>query len=84
MGNRGTNSTTTACKRLEILTPIGFIVLYIIAAAVGLCITYLVIRAAVMNALISHYKTVRLYEATGNWEPGPHGTGEPIVIPGKA
>lgn len=50
---------------------------------IWLAVMYWVIKTAVRHALISHYKTVRLYERTGTWEPGPHSTGEPMPIPAK-
>jgi len=49
----------------------------IIGVAISLVATYLIIRLAVTHALISHYKTVRLYERTGEWQAGPHDWREP-------
>jgi hypothetical protein len=54
-----------------------YLIGYLIAALISFAILYLVVRAAVLHALISHYKTVRLFERTGEWQSGPHGTGEP-------
>ncbi|KPG80307.1 hypothetical protein [Frigoribacterium sp. RIT-PI-h] len=60
---------------MELLIP------YFISALVTLAIAYFVIRAAVLSALISHYKTIRLYERTGEWQPGPHNNQEPKKLP---
>jgi len=49
----------------------------IIGVVISLCVLYFVIRLAVTHALISHYKTVRLYERTGEWLAGPHDAREP-------
>lgn len=48
-----------------------YVIGYLIAALVGLAVTYLVIRSAVRAALFDHYKTVRWYELTGEWRTGP-------------
>jgi len=55
---------------MEFLTPLIFFV-------IGLFASYLVIKYAVTHALLSHYKTVRLFESTGEWLPGPHDAKEP-------
>lgn len=44
------------------------LIFYVIGAVLSFVILYLVVRAAVTSALASHYKTVRWYEATGEWE----------------
>jgi hypothetical protein len=44
---------------------------YIIGAIISLVVLYYVITAAVKQALVSHYKTVRWFEQTGEWRPGP-------------
>ena len=54
-----------------------YLIGYLTAALISFATLYLVIRAAVPHALVSHYKTVRLYERTGEWQAGPNGTGEP-------
>lgn len=48
---------------------IGTLVLYLIGVAITFWILYLVINAAVRNALFQHYKVVRWYENTGEWLP---------------
>lgn len=45
--------------------------------AIGVVAAYMVIKLAVTHALLSHYKTVRLFERTGEWLPGPHDSKEP-------
>jgi hypothetical protein len=45
----------------------------LIGWVIGLVIAYFVIRAAVLAALAAHYKTVRWYEATGEWNYGTGG-----------
>ncbi|MDT0211258.1 hypothetical protein [Curtobacterium sp. BRD11] len=50
---------------MEILVILGYIL--------GLVILFYVVRAAVVAALASHYKTVRWYEATGEWNYGSGG-----------
>lgn len=47
--------------------------LYILGLIVGLIITFFVVRAAVVAGLASHFKTVRWYEATGEWNYGTGG-----------
>jgi uncharacterized membrane protein len=65
---------------MELATLFAGIVLY----AIGLLVLYGVIRsavrAAVRGALSDHYKTVRLYERTGEWLTGDFGTNPPRVI----
>ena len=53
----------------------------IISIAVSLLVSYFVIKLAVTHALLSHYKTVRLYEKTGEWLPGPHDAKAPRQLP---
>lgn len=40
---------------------------YLITTVVTLLILFVLIKAAVRSALEDHYKTVRWYEATGEW-----------------
>ncbi|PZF58012.1 hypothetical protein DEI92_12165 [Curtobacterium sp. MCBD17_034] len=54
---------------------------WLLGAAVGLWLMYVVIRAAVLNALSSHYKTVRWFEATGEWDYNKSGSLAPQPIP---
>ena len=49
----------------------------IIGVVITFFVSYFVIRLAVTHALISHYKTVRLYERTGEWLAGPHDARSP-------
>jgi hypothetical protein len=50
--------------------------------AISLFVFYWVIKTAIRHALISHYKTVRLFEKTGEWQPGSHDTAEPRKLEG--
>ncbi|KQP01861.1 hypothetical protein [Leifsonia sp. Leaf264] len=43
------------------------IVIYLLLVLAGLWLSYAIIRAAVRAALADHYRTVRRYEATGEW-----------------
>lgn len=45
--------------------------------ALGLMVLYFVIRGAVRGGLSDHYKTVRAFEATGEWHTGNHGSAKP-------
>jgi hypothetical protein len=42
---------------------------WILIPAIGFAITFAVVHAAVRSALSDHYKTVRWYEKTGEWDP---------------
>ena len=44
------------------------LLIYVILAILGLAILYAVIRAAVRAGLEDHYKTVRWYEHSGEWQ----------------
>ncbi|MGA1812768.1 hypothetical protein VH571_10330 [Frondihabitans sp. 4ASC-45] len=59
---------------------IGQLLGYLIGLVIVAAVLYVVIRTAVLHALTSHYKTIRLYEKTGEWSPKYHGTGEPRRI----
>jgi hypothetical protein len=59
---------------------IGLLVAYV----VGLIITFFIVRAAVISALASHYKTVRWYEATGEWVYAPPSKGDPRDLPAES
>lgn len=48
-----------------------YLIAYLVAAFIGLAVTYSIIRAAVRAALFDHYKVVRWYERTGEWRTGP-------------
>ncbi|BDZ49717.1 hypothetical protein GCM10025867_19580 [Frondihabitans sucicola] len=56
---------------------VGGLVAYIVIAALAIFIGYLIIRTAILRALNSHYKTVRLFERTGQWEPRYQGNRKP-------
>jgi len=45
------------------------ILIWLVAAAIGVAVTYAIIHAAVRNALSDHYKVVRWYDMTGEWAP---------------
>jgi len=45
----------------------GALVLSLVLTGVGFLVLYGVIRSAVASALEEHYRTVRWYEATGEW-----------------
>lgn len=62
--------------------PFTPLVIPILLLAISLGLSYLVIRAAVRAALSDHYKTVRWYEKTGEWNPGSHGSGAPRPFEG--
>lgn len=53
------------------------ILLYVLVIAVAVFIGYLLIRTAILRALNSHYKTVRLFEKTGEWAPRYQGGKKP-------
>ncbi|ARC56157.1 hypothetical protein AS850_03585 [Frondihabitans sp. 762G35] len=56
---------------------VGVIVAYVVIAALGIFVGYLIIRTAILRALNSHYKTVRLFEKTGQWQPRYQGNRRP-------
>lgn len=57
---------------------------YIIGLLISLVILYFVVKNAVIAALASHYKTVRWYEATGEWEVGRSApTRNPSALPDR-
>ncbi len=58
------------------------ILLYVLVIAVAVFIGYLLIRTAILRALNSHYKTVRLFEKTGEWSPRYQGGKKPRDIDG--
>jgi hypothetical protein len=46
-------------------------------AVLSLVIFYWLIKKAIRTALADHYKTVRHYESTGRWTPGPFRLNDP-------
>jgi hypothetical protein len=46
-----------------------YVIGYLIAATLMLVVLYWVIRSAVRDALIDHYKVVHRFEAFGEWVP---------------
>ncbi|OII34529.1 hypothetical protein BIV02_01025 [Curtobacterium sp. MMLR14_014] len=46
---------------------LGSLMFTILIIAVSLTISFVLIRAAVTQGMNAHYKTVRRYEATGEW-----------------
>lgn len=59
---------------------IGGVLSYAVGVAVFVWIGYLVIRAAVRNAMDDHYRKVQWYEQTGLW----YGGRPPKGLPGAA
>lgn len=57
---------------------IAAIVVYALLVAVLVYIVYLIIRTAFLRALHSHYKTVRMFEETGEWSPRYQGRSQPV------
>jgi hypothetical protein len=55
----------------------GALIFYLVFAVIVGYVAYVIIRTAVLRALNSHYKTVRLFEKTGEWEPGYQGMRKP-------
>lgn len=47
------------------------LVLILVGLAINALILFFVVKAAIRGALLDHYKTVRLFEARGEWETGP-------------
>lgn len=60
------------------------ILLYVLVIAVAVFIGYLLIRTAILRALNSHYKTVRLFEMTGEWAPRYQGGKMPRDVDGSS
>ncbi|MCS5721051.1 hypothetical protein N1028_02210 [Herbiconiux sp. CPCC 203407] len=60
------NSSTASA--IAIVIPI---VAYLVVIVVSLVIFYWLVKKAIRTALADHYKTVKLYEETGEWTPGP-------------
>ncbi|WP_243061715.1 hypothetical protein [Humibacter sp. RRB41] len=56
------------------------IIFYVLIAALFVWIAYLVIRAAVRNAMDDHYRKVQWYQQTGLW----YGGRPPKGLPGTA
>lgn len=57
---------------------LGSLVFIILIIAVSLTISFVLIRAAVAQGLNAHYKTVRRYEATGEWRYITDGKSKPV------
>jgi hypothetical protein len=60
------NSTTASV--MAIILPIAA---YVVLILLSLVIFYWLVKKAIRTALADHYKTVKLYEETGEWIPGP-------------
>lgn len=58
----------------------GSLVGVIIVAVVSLLILYVIIRAAVTQGMNAHYKTVRRYQATGEWRYSTDGKSKPLDL----
>ncbi|RKR74188.1 hypothetical protein [Frondihabitans australicus] len=57
------------------------VVVYVGLGLLVLFLAYLLIRTAILRALHSHYKTVRRFESTGEWDPRYQGRGGPSGPP---
>lgn len=55
----------------------GGLVGLIIVTVISLVVLYAIIRAAVVQGMNAHYKTVRRYEATGEWRYITDGKSKP-------
>lgn len=62
---------------------LGGVVVYILLVAISVYVGYLLIRTAILRALNSHYKTVRLYEKPGEWAPRYQGMTTPRDLDGS-
>lgn len=57
---------------------LGGLIGIIIVTIISLVVLYAIIRAAVVQGMNAHYKTVRRYEATGEWRYTTDGKREPL------
>ncbi len=69
-----TNGAAIAAIVIPIVAYIGLVIL-------SLVIFYWLVKKAIRTAMADHYKTVRIFEATGDWIVGPFGKGAPPVEP---
>jgi hypothetical protein len=46
-----------------------YVIIWLIGAVITMLILHAIIQNAVKTALVSHYKIVRWFEATGEWLP---------------
>lgn len=58
----------------------GSLVGVIIVTAISLLILFVIIRAAVTQGMNAHYKTVRRYQATGEWRYSTDGKSKPLDL----
>jgi len=56
---------------------LGGLIFAIIAIAITLVVLFAIIRAAVVQGMNAHYKTVSHYQATGEWRYITDGKGAP-------
>lgn len=57
------------------------ILIYIGIGVLSLVIFYWLIKKAIRTAMADHYKTVRIFESTGEWILGPFAKVPPPVEP---
>jgi hypothetical protein len=53
------------------------LILIIVGFIINALVLFFVVKSAIRQALLDHYKTVRLYEATGEWAVGPFPSSPP-------
>ena len=59
---------------------LGSLVGLIIVTVVSLLILFVIIRTAVVQGMNAHYKTVRRYQATGEWRYSTDGKSKPLDL----
>lgn len=53
------------------------LILVLVGLLINALVLFFIVKTAIRQALLDHYKTVRLYEATGEWATGPFPSAPP-------